>query len=176
MANKIAVSLRATVSLDVESLTDQFRVLAEDHARVEPAVWQRTGCAIHQRERLRLRYQRFDGPTRDYLLDPYHRVAAATAAQLPRPELPSLSAPAHRMPGSPDREGIHFQAQVLTVALPRIILEPHHPAHRRIILLHRPPLPVGVVQHQLGLALPELFLDLLAQLKVLPRPLAPLDE
>ena len=88
MANKIAVSLRATVSLDVESLTDQFRVLAEDHARVEPAVWQRTGCAIHQRERLRLRYQRFDGATRDYLLDPYHRVAAATAAQVPLARTP----------------------------------------------------------------------------------------
>ena len=35
---KIADSLRGTVSLDVESLTDQFTVLAEDHARVEPAV------------------------------------------------------------------------------------------------------------------------------------------
>jgi len=58
---KIADSLRGTVSLDVESLTDQFTVLAEDHARVEPAVWQRAGRAINQRERLRLRYQRFDG-------------------------------------------------------------------------------------------------------------------
>ena len=58
---KIADSLRGTVSLDVESLTDQFTVLAEDHARVEPVVWQRAGRAINQRERLRLRYQRF-GP------------------------------------------------------------------------------------------------------------------
>ena len=66
---KIADSLRGTVSLDVESLTDQFTVLAEDHARVEPGVWQRAGRAINQRERLRLRYQRFDGATRDYLLE-----------------------------------------------------------------------------------------------------------
>ena len=74
---KIADSLRGTVSLDVESLTDQFTVLAEDHARVEPGVWQRAGRAINQRERLRLRYQRFDGATRDYLLEPYHLVARA---------------------------------------------------------------------------------------------------
>ena len=72
---KIADSLRGTVSLDVESLTDQFTVLAEDHARVDPGVWQRAGRAINQRERLRLRYQRFDGATRDYLLEPYHLVA-----------------------------------------------------------------------------------------------------
>ena len=75
MLAKIADSLRGTVSLDVESLTDQFTVLAEDHARVEPGVWQRAGRAINQRERLRLRYQRFDGVTRDYLLDPCHLVA-----------------------------------------------------------------------------------------------------
>jgi hypothetical protein len=37
-------------------------------AGVEPAVWQRAGRAINQRERLRLRYQRFDGVIRDYLI------------------------------------------------------------------------------------------------------------
>ena len=42
--------------------------------RVEPGVWQRAGRAINQRERLCLRYQRFDGATRDYLLEPYHLV------------------------------------------------------------------------------------------------------
>ena len=57
---------------DLESLTDQFTVLAEDHARVEPGLWQRARRAINQRERLRVRYQRFDGVTRDYLLEPYH--------------------------------------------------------------------------------------------------------
>jgi proteasome accessory factor B len=72
---KIADSLRGKVSLDLESLTDQFTVLAEDHARVEPGVWQRAGRAINQRERLRVRYQRFDGVTRDYLLEPHHLVA-----------------------------------------------------------------------------------------------------
>ena len=72
---KIAASLQGTVSLDLESLTDQFTVLSEDHARVEPGVWQRAGRAINQRERLRVRYQRFDGATRDYLLEPYHLVA-----------------------------------------------------------------------------------------------------
>ena len=72
---KIADNLEGTVSLNVESLTDQFTVLSEDHARVDPEVWQRAGRAINHRERLRLRYQRFDGATRDYLLEPYHLVA-----------------------------------------------------------------------------------------------------
>lgn len=58
---KIAGGLEGTVSLDVESLTDQFTVLAEDHARVDPEVWQTAALAINQRERLCLRYQRFDG-------------------------------------------------------------------------------------------------------------------
>jgi predicted DNA-binding transcriptional regulator YafY len=48
---KIADSLRGTVSLGVESLTDQLTVLAEDHARIEPGVWQTAGRAINQRER-----------------------------------------------------------------------------------------------------------------------------
>jgi proteasome accessory factor B len=72
---KIADSLRGTVSLDVESLTDQFTVLGEDHARVDPAVWQRVGRAINQRERLGMRYQRFDGAIKNYRLEPYHLVA-----------------------------------------------------------------------------------------------------
>jgi predicted DNA-binding transcriptional regulator YafY len=72
---KIAESLQGSVSLDVESLTEQFTVLSEDHVRVEPEVWQRAGRAINQRECLRLRYQRFDGITRDYEVEPYHLVA-----------------------------------------------------------------------------------------------------
>jgi predicted DNA-binding transcriptional regulator YafY len=72
---KIADSLQGSVSLDVESLTDQFTVLSEDHARVHPEIWQRAGRAINQRERLRLGYQRFDGVIRDYLLEPWHLVA-----------------------------------------------------------------------------------------------------
>jgi predicted DNA-binding transcriptional regulator YafY len=71
---KIADSLQGTVSLDLESLTDQFTVLAEDHARVDPEIWRRAGRAINQRERLRLGYQRFDGATREYLLEPLHLV------------------------------------------------------------------------------------------------------
>jgi len=72
---KMADSLRGNVSLDIESLTDQFTVLAEDHARVAPDVWHRAGRAINQRERLHLQYQRFDGVTGRYLVDPYHLVA-----------------------------------------------------------------------------------------------------
>lgn len=72
---KIADSLQGTVSLDVESLTDQFTVLSEDYACVDPEVWQRAGLAINQKERLGLRYQRFDGVTGNYRVEPYHLVA-----------------------------------------------------------------------------------------------------
>jgi proteasome accessory factor B len=72
---KIADNLQGTVSRDVESLTDQFTVLCEDHARVDHEIWQMAGRAINQSERLRLRYQRFDGVTRDYSVEPYHLVA-----------------------------------------------------------------------------------------------------
>jgi hypothetical protein len=63
--DKIADSLQGNVSLDVESLTDQFTVLSEDHIQVEPEVWQRAGRAINQRE-----------CTRDYAVEPYHLAAA----------------------------------------------------------------------------------------------------
>ena len=72
---KIAESLQGTVSVELESLTDQFTVLSEDRARVDPEIWQRAARAINQRERLRMRYQRFDGMVRDYLLEPYHLAA-----------------------------------------------------------------------------------------------------
>jgi len=51
---KIAESLQGTVSVELESLTDQFTVLSEDRARVEPEVWQKAARAINQREGLRL--------------------------------------------------------------------------------------------------------------------------
>lgn len=72
---KIADSLEGHVSLSLDSLTDQFSVLSEDHAHVEPEAWQRAGRAINQHERLRLEYQRFDGVTGRYLLEPCHLVA-----------------------------------------------------------------------------------------------------
>src|SRR3974390_1475046 len=72
---KIAESLEGTVSVELESLTDQFTVLSEDRARVDPEVWEGAARAINQREQLRMRYQRFDGVVRDYLLEPYHLAA-----------------------------------------------------------------------------------------------------
>ena len=56
------------MSVELESLTDQFTVLSEDRARVDPEVWEGAARAINQREQLRMRYQRFDGVVRDYLL------------------------------------------------------------------------------------------------------------
>ena len=38
-------------------------------------MWHRAGRAINQRERLHLQYQRFDGVTGRYLVEPYHLVA-----------------------------------------------------------------------------------------------------
>src|SRR3974377_1164587 len=72
---KIAESLQGTVSVELEGLTDQFTVLSEDRARVDPEIWQRAARAINQRERRRMRSQRFDGGVRDYVLEPYHLAA-----------------------------------------------------------------------------------------------------
>ena len=38
--DKIADSLEGHISVGWEGLTDRFSVLADDHARVNPAVWQ----------------------------------------------------------------------------------------------------------------------------------------
>lgn len=75
MLAKIAESLEGTVSLDIESLTEQFTVLGEDHARVDAGIWRAAGRAINQRERVRVEYRRFDGAAGNYLLEPYHLVA-----------------------------------------------------------------------------------------------------
>jgi len=72
---KMAGGLEGTVSLDLESLTDQLTVLAEDHARVDSEVWQTAARAINQQERLRVQYQRFDGVTGRYVLEPCHLAA-----------------------------------------------------------------------------------------------------
>ncbi len=40
-----------------------------------PEVWERSARATNQRERLRVRYQRFDGVVRDYTVEPYHLAA-----------------------------------------------------------------------------------------------------
>ena len=42
---------------------------------MDPEDWQRAARALTQRERLSVRYQRFGGAVRDYLLEPYHLVA-----------------------------------------------------------------------------------------------------
>ena len=72
---KIAESLQGSVSLDIESLTEQFTVLSEDHAKVEPQVWQAVARAINQRERLVMDYRRFDGHAGSYRIEPHHLAA-----------------------------------------------------------------------------------------------------
>ena len=72
---KIAESLEGTGSVELESLTEQFTVLSEDRARVDPGVWRRAAQAINQREGLGVRYQRFDVVVRDYVVEPYHLAA-----------------------------------------------------------------------------------------------------
>ena len=72
---KIGESLEGTVSVELESLTDEFSVLSEDRARVDPEIWQRAARAVNQRERLKMRYQRFDGVVRGYVVEPYHLAA-----------------------------------------------------------------------------------------------------
>ena len=72
---KIADSLEGTVSLGIESLTEQFTVLGDDYARVEPAIWEAAALAINRRQHVKMVYQRFDGVTKVYQLEPYHLLA-----------------------------------------------------------------------------------------------------
>ena len=72
---KIAGSLEGTVTLNLEGTTDEFTVLREDYARVDTQTWQSLARHVNRKERARLTYQRFDGATRTYLLEPLHLLA-----------------------------------------------------------------------------------------------------
>ena len=72
---KVSEALEGSISLDVESLTEEFSVLSEDSARVDPKNWEQAARAINRRERLRMGYQRFDGTRRTYALEPHHLAA-----------------------------------------------------------------------------------------------------
>jgi proteasome accessory factor B len=72
---KIADSLEGTVSVDLESLTEEFTVIGEDYVRQDPRIWSSVAGLVDRRERLRVTYQKFDGHTGSYLLEPYHLYA-----------------------------------------------------------------------------------------------------
>ena len=69
---KIADSLEGTVSMGLEALTDQFTVLSDDYACVEAHTWEAAALAINRQEEIEMVYQRFDGVTKVYRLEPYH--------------------------------------------------------------------------------------------------------
>ncbi|HOX03496.1 MAG TPA: WYL domain-containing protein [Candidatus Paceibacterota bacterium] len=71
---KIAESLQGFVTVDLESLTDRFSVIAEDRARIDPRVWRTVVQGIHGCQQLAAVYQRFDGQVKDYRLEPHHLV------------------------------------------------------------------------------------------------------
>jgi len=72
---KIADSLEGTVSMGLEALTDQFTVLSDDYACVEAHTWEAAALAINRQEEIEMVYQRFDGVTKVYRLEPYHLLA-----------------------------------------------------------------------------------------------------
>ena len=78
------------MSLNVESLTDQFTVLFEDHARVDPEVWQRAGQAMNQRSGFLPRANSGtacgNGCVRDWLVADDPAGLSRTSTALARPE------------------------------------------------------------------------------------------
>jgi len=72
MLNKIATSLQGNVTLDMESMTDHMTVVREDYVNQDMQTWREVAGCVDRREGMRIRYQRFDGETKHYVLAPYH--------------------------------------------------------------------------------------------------------
>lgn len=72
---KVGAALEDKVTLDPSALTERFTVLAEDYVRVDPATWTALAGHLDRQERVRIRYRKFSGDTREYVLEPYHLYA-----------------------------------------------------------------------------------------------------
>ena len=72
MLNKIAASLQGNVTVDLECMTDHMTILREDHVLQDRETWGVVAGCVDRREVMRIRYQRFDGETKRYILAPYH--------------------------------------------------------------------------------------------------------
>jgi len=76
--DKIADSLEGHISVGWEGLTDRFSVLADDHARVNPAVWQAVAQHLEEARVIEMDYEKFNGDRGMYCLDFRSRVTEIT--------------------------------------------------------------------------------------------------
>lgn len=75
LLDKITESIEGNITLDLESLTEHFTVLGEDHAVQDPEVWAAAARSVNRCEKIRVVYQKFNGDIRKYTLEPYHLVS-----------------------------------------------------------------------------------------------------
>jgi predicted DNA-binding transcriptional regulator YafY len=73
--NKIAESLEGTITVDLGALTEHFTVLGEDYVLQDPAIWKAVSQCVERHEAVEVRYQKFNGEEKTYLLEPYHLIS-----------------------------------------------------------------------------------------------------
>jgi len=71
---KIGESLEGSVTLELGALTEHLTVLGEDYVPQDAGTWAAVAGCVDRRERMRVRYERFDGQVGAYELEPYHLV------------------------------------------------------------------------------------------------------
>ena len=73
--SKIEESLEGTVSMDIEGLTENLSVIAEDHVLLDPDLWADVAKHTSRSEQIRMIYRKFNGETKTYVVEPYHLFA-----------------------------------------------------------------------------------------------------
>lgn len=73
--SKIEESLEGSVSMDIEGLTENLSVIAEDHVIMDPELWAEVAKYTSRSERVGMTYRKFNGETKTYVVEPYHLFA-----------------------------------------------------------------------------------------------------
>jgi predicted DNA-binding transcriptional regulator YafY len=73
--DKIGESLDGFVTLDVGSLASNFSVLCDDYVEQDPETWKAVAGCVERRECMEITYQKFNGETRKYDLEPLHLIS-----------------------------------------------------------------------------------------------------
>lgn len=72
---KIGQSLSGRVTLSADALTDRLTIIHDDYVPLNRDIWIELAGYIERGQAIRVRYRRFDGCVRNYLLLPVHLVA-----------------------------------------------------------------------------------------------------
>ncbi|MFC1463163.1 helix-turn-helix transcriptional regulator, partial [Verrucomicrobiota bacterium] len=73
--SKIEESLEGNISMDIEGLTENLSVISEDHVLLDPDLWASVAKFTNRSEHVRMIYQKFNGVTKTYTVEPYHLFA-----------------------------------------------------------------------------------------------------